>query len=134
MFNGNSRTSQKYSQVPLGDSRAYSDSDSDEDDFIQREIKSQKLQMKEQDEGLEMLSESAQRLGKLSMNISEELDTQNKMLDQMENDLDKATSNLDFVTIKTKDLIKKSGGKKNFLVIVSLTLVVIFLFILIIYF
>ena len=34
--------------------------------------------MKEQDEGLEMLGQSAVRLGELSMNISEELGEQNK--------------------------------------------------------
>lgn len=56
-----------------------------------------------------------------------------RMLDDMEDSLDKATSNLNFVTLKTKELIKKSGGKKNFLIIVSLTLVVIFLFMLILY-
>jgi len=89
--------------------------------------------MRKQDEGLDMLSQSAQRLGKLSLNISEELEGQNKMLDDMENDLDRATLNLNFVTSKTKELIKKSGGKRNFCIIVVLTLVVIFLIMLILY-
>jgi len=89
--------------------------------------------MRKQDEGLEMLSQSAERLGKLSLNINEELNSQNKMLDDMENGLDKATTNLNFVTFRTRELIKKSGGKKNFLIIVSLTLVVIFLIMLILY-
>jgi len=55
------------------------------------------------------------------------------MLDDMENDLDRATLNLNFVTSKTKELIKKSGGKRNFCIIVVLTLVVIFLIMLILY-
>lgn len=144
MFGNTSRGgSQKYTPLPLhgkNDKRRngynnYSDSDSDseEDDFIQNQIKSQQTQMRKQDEGLEMLSQSAERLGKLSLNINEELNSQNKMLDDMENDLDKATTNLNFVTFKTRELIKKSGGKKNFLIIVSLTLVVIFLIMLILY-
>lgn len=37
-----------------------------------------KIQLKQQDEGLEMLGQSASRLGQLSMNITEELDTQNR--------------------------------------------------------
>ena len=68
-----------------------------------------------------MLSQGAARLGELSLNIHEELSEQNKILDQMEDDLDKATTTLNFVTAKTKDLIKKSGGKKNFIIIIGLT-------------
>merc|ERR1719203_2379293 len=56
-----------------------------------------------------MLSQSAERLGKMSMSISEELSEQNKMLDQMEGDLDTATNTLHFVTSKTKELIQISG-------------------------
>mmetsp|Transcript_17779 Transcript_17779/g.22100 ORF Transcript_17779/g.22100 Transcript_17779/m.22100 type:complete len:130 (-) Transcript_17779:334-723(-) len=119
-----------YSKIPINDYDSDSDSD---DDFIQKEIKSQRAQFKKQDEGLEMLSMSADRLGKLSLGISEELDQQNRMLDNMEDDLDKAADNLDFVTLRTRELIKKSGGKKNCLIIVGLTLVVILLIFLIIY-
>ena len=55
------------------------------------------------------------------------------MLNEMEDDLDTATTNLSLVTIKTKELIKKSGGKRNFIIIVILTVVVILLLFLIIY-
>jgi len=51
----------------------------------------------------------------------------------MEMDLDKATDNLEIVTRKTKELIKKSGGCKYFCVIVVLVIVVVLLFFLIIY-
>ena len=67
------------------------------------------------------------------MNIHDELKDQNKMLDEMDGDLDKATSNLEIVTKKTQDLIKKSGGCMNFFVIVGLSVVVLVLFFLIIY-
>uniref|UniRef100_A0A7S4IM31 t-SNARE coiled-coil homology domain-containing protein n=1 Tax=Odontella aurita TaxID=265563 RepID=A0A7S4IM31_9STRA len=131
---GNSRGARgkgKYRQVPHHD---YSDSDSDEaDDFISQQVRNQRLQMKRQDEGLEMLGQSADRLGQLSMNIHEELGQQNKLLDEMEDDLDQATTRLDFVTQKTRELVQRSGGKKNFLIIVGLTIVVIILIFLIIY-
>mmetsp|Transcript_9010 Transcript_9010/g.20951 ORF Transcript_9010/g.20951 Transcript_9010/m.20951 type:complete len:135 (+) Transcript_9010:222-626(+) len=125
------RNGTKYSQLP-----GYSDSDSDdggEEDFIQREIKAQQMMMKQQDEGLEMLGQSAARLGELSMNIHEEIGHQNKMLDEMEDDLESATTNLGIATAKTKALIQKSGGKRNFIIIVLLTVVVVVLLFLIIY-
>jgi t-SNARE complex subunit (syntaxin) len=89
--------------------------------------------MKEQDAGLDMLSISVARLGQLSMGIAEELGQQNKMLDSMETDLDTASEELGIVTAKTKDLIAKSGGAKNFCIIVSLIIVVGILLFLIIY-
>jgi hypothetical protein len=56
-----------------------------------------------------------------------------RMLDEMEDDLDTATNNLSLVTQKTKELIQKSGGKRNCILIVVLTVVVIILLFLIIY-
>ena len=64
---------------PVAGNDAYDSEESDqEDDFIQQQIRSQRLQMQQQDEGLELLSESASRLGSLSLGISEELNHQNK--------------------------------------------------------
>lgn len=56
-----------------------------------------------------------------------------RMLNEMEDDLDTATTNLSLVTTKTKELIQKSGGKRNFLIIVMLSIVVVVLFFLIVY-
>ena len=56
-----------------------------------------------------------------------------RMLNEMEDDLDTATTNLSLVTAKTKELINKSGGKRNFIIIVVLSLLVVVLFFLIIY-
>ena len=57
----------------------------------------------------------------------------NRMLNEMEDDLDTATENLSLVTRKTKELIQKSGGKRNFIIIVALSVVMIILFFLVIY-
>ena len=43
------------------------------------------------------------------------------MLDALEDDLDTATTNLGLVTMKTKELIQKSGGKRNFILMVKNT-------------
>ena len=89
--------------------------------------------LKKQDEGLDYLSQSAERLGQMSLNISEELEQQNKMLDSMETDLDAAGEDLDMVTRKTQEFIKKAGGTGNFIVIVVLSLVALVLFFLVLY-
>mmetsp|Transcript_21642 Transcript_21642/g.47198 ORF Transcript_21642/g.47198 Transcript_21642/m.47198 type:complete len:130 (+) Transcript_21642:249-638(+) len=112
----------------------FSDDESDDgSDFVSQQVRNQRQQLKQQDEGLDMLSKSAERLGALSMGISEELGQQNKMLDGMEDDLDKATQRLDFVTKKTQEMIKRSGGKQNFLIIVGLIVVAFILILLILY-
>ena len=49
-----------------------------QDDFVSREIRQQKLLLKQQDVGLELLSDSADRLAQISMGIHEELGHQNK--------------------------------------------------------
>ena len=80
-----------------------------------------------------MLSSSVERLGQMSLQISEELGQQNRMLDAMETDLDTAGEELDLVTRNTRAFIKQAGGTKNCIVIASLTVVVIILLFLIIY-
>lgn len=46
---------------------------------------------------------------KTSLEISKELDHQNKMLNTVNEDFEEAITGLDIVTRKTKDLVKKSG-------------------------
>ncbi len=105
----------------------------DNDDFIMSAVRSQQELMNAQDESLDQLGQAAGRLGVISMEISNELNEQNKMLDEMEVDLERADDNLAIVTKKTQDLIKKSGGCKYFSIIAVLSLVVVILFFLIIY-
>ena len=89
--------------------------------------------MQQQDQGLEMLSQAAERLGQVSMNIHDELNQQNQMLDDMDKDLEDAGENLDMITRKTKELIEKSGGKGNCMLIMCLSVIVVVLFLLILY-
>ena len=128
MRNGH-RGSSNYNQVSLHGS----DSSDDEDDIVRQHMRSQELHLQKQDEGLEMLSQSAERLGKMSMTISDELGQQNKMLEEMDADLEMAGDNLDMVTRKTKELIQKAGGGRTFVTIIGLILVVVILVFLILY-
>ena len=89
--------------------------------------------LRQQDAGLEMLSQSAERLGAMSLQINDEIGFQNKMLDEMESDLERADEDLDLVTRQTKRFIEQAGGTKNCIIITVLATVVVILIFLIIY-
>ena len=55
------------------------------------------------------------------------------MLSEMDQDLEAAEDDLTYVTKKTKALIQKSGGKKNFCMILTLIGIILVLLFLIIY-
>ncbi|GMI46991.1 hypothetical protein TrCOL_g11120 [Triparma columacea] len=120
----------KYRKVPTYEDDYDND---DNDDFIMDAVRSQQQMMKDQDESLDVLGQGAARLGQISLEISSELKMQNKMLDDMGEELDSAELNLAVVTKKTQELIKKSGGCGYFSAIVGLSFVVILLFFLIVY-
>jgi SNARE domain len=101
--------------------------------FAGGSLQRQQELMVRQDQGLEMLAQSAERLGQMSMTISDELNQQNTMLDEMDTDLDTAGENLDYVTKKTKEFIDKAGGTKNCLIIAALAGIAVVLFFLILY-
>ena len=90
--------------------------------------------MQQQDEGLEMLGQSAVRLGEMSLHISDELRSQNQLLDDMDDQLDTAQNELDVVTRKTREFIQAAGGTQNCVVIATLSVLVVVLVFLILYF
>ena len=103
-------------------------------DYASQSLGRQQELLRKQDEGLEMLSQSADRLGAMSLQINDELSMQNKMLDEMESDLERADEDLDMVTRQTKKFIEQAGGTKNCIIIVTLAVVALVLLILLIYF
>jgi hypothetical protein len=133
MFNRSTSNHSNYSKVDLDD---YSDDDGrttnkkQGSDYL---VRNQQTLLKQQDEGLDMLSASVLRLGEMSLGISEELGQQNKMLESMETDLDEAGEHLDLVTRSTKAFIQQAGGEKNCIVILVLTIVALILFFLVLY-
>jgi hypothetical protein len=141
MFNG--KKASDYNAVSL-DEFSDDDSLSDGGDFRgtsnnngrggpQDSLARQQQLMQQQDAGLEMLGQHAERLGEMSMQIHEELGQQNRILTEMDDELDEANQNLDLVTRKTKEFIQASGGTKNFVVILTLAVIVLVLFFLILY-
>lgn len=116
-----------YSRVSLDD---HNDDDNDHNNHGGR----QQQLMEQQDAGLEMLGQSAVRLGQMSLQISEELEFQNQMLTDMDDQLETAQEELDIVTRQTQAFIRASGGTRNCVVIAVLSVTVVVLIFLILYF
>ena len=64
---------------------------------------------RQQDQDLDELSESVARLGQVGRTIGEELDTQGKLLDELEEDVDGTTTRLGAAQKKLVQVIKRSG-------------------------
>mmetsp|Transcript_19288 Transcript_19288/g.24885 ORF Transcript_19288/g.24885 Transcript_19288/m.24885 type:complete len:138 (+) Transcript_19288:294-707(+) len=134
---GKSGEKSDYNKISLDD---FSDDDSSQEENSPSAARSRtpaagrsQILMKQQDEGLEMLGQSAERLGKMSLVINEELGFQNKMLDEMEDGLDEAGDNLDLVTRKTQEFIEFTGGQQNCIMIMTLAVIAVILLFLILY-
>ena len=115
-----------YSQVSTND-------DDNGDDFIMRQVKQQKAMMNQQDRDLDVLGDAVGRIGLIAQELGGEITAQNKMIDELDEDMDQAQGNIDLVTAKTKDLIKKSGGCQWFALIVCLVVILVALAFLVIY-
>ncbi|CAI5710917.1 unnamed protein product [Hyaloperonospora brassicae] len=98
-----------------------------EDDYVADQQRVQQLERQKQDESLDELHLAVRRLGDMSLSISTELDTQNQMLDDLNDDTDRAKQTLAIVSKQTQELIKQSGGVKNFVVIIVLVLILLLL-------
>mmetsp|Transcript_22813 Transcript_22813/g.64579 ORF Transcript_22813/g.64579 Transcript_22813/m.64579 type:complete len:136 (+) Transcript_22813:284-691(+) len=132
-FGRSNSRAKEYDRVSLEDFSDDDNTNSNQDDFVQNSIKNQQQLMQQQDQGLDFLASSVNRLHEMSMGISDELTEQDKMLDSMETDLDQAGEELDLVTRKTKEFIQQAGGTKNCIVIVALSAVALVLFFLVLY-
>lgn len=91
------------------------------------------MQIKQQDQNLDLLESSVQNLNRLSLTISGELKEQNAMLDELDKETESAMDTMELITKKTQDLVKKSGGPKYFSIIVCLSVILIILTVLVVY-
>jgi syntaxin 8 len=89
--------------------------------------------IRQQDENLDALGGSVLRLGQISLSISQEIDSQNKLLTVLDEDMETANDNIARITESTKAMVKKAGGPKTFCIIVALWIVLLFLVFLFIY-
>ncbi|MED6209126.1 Syntaxin-61, variant 2 [Stylosanthes scabra] len=101
------------------------------DDFIESESDRQMLLMKQQDEELDELSISVQKIGGIGLTIHEELLAQENIIDDLGNEMDSTSNRLDFVQKKVAMVMKKASAKGQIMMILGLLALFIFLFILV---
>jgi t-SNARE complex subunit (syntaxin) len=87
----------------------------------------------DQNNSLEQLGFSVTRLGEMSLTISKEIDTQNKLLSSLETDIEKNKEATESITKKTKEFVQKAGGSKVVCIIISLILLFLVMLFLVMY-
>ncbi|TYG94497.1 hypothetical protein ES288_A11G192600v1 [Gossypium darwinii] len=113
--------------------RSYQYSAEDNDDFIASKSDRQMLLIKQQDEELDELSASVERIGGVGLTIHEELLAQmsEKIIDDLGTKMDSTTNRLDFVQKKVAMVLKKASAKGQIMMILFLLVLFIILFILV---
>jgi len=106
---------------------------SNNDEFLTSESDRQVLLVKEQDQELDALSASVERLGSVGLTIHEELMGQERILEDLDQDMDKTSNRLDFVQKKIALVMKKAGAKGQIMMIVFLLILFIVLVLLVFY-
>jgi len=99
--------------------------------FMARQRQEQVQIVAQQDEALTELSRSAQRLGETAKTINVELQDQQRMLEELDEDIDRETEKLNFVMKRIGRLLKTSDSKQ-LCVIIGLTVLLLVLLFLII--
>jgi len=88
-------------------------------------LKAQRTMRNEQDQHLDSLSQTISRQKNLGMMISEELDLQSDLLDDLDSDLDRTKGKMS-KTMKTLDKVGKNAkSRKGVIVIVGLIVVIV---------
>ncbi|XP_050368079.1 syntaxin-61 isoform X2 [Argentina anserina] len=101
------------------------------DDFITSESDRQLLLIKQQDEELDELSASVERIGGVGLTIHEELLAQDKIVEELGMEMDSTSNRLDFVQKKVATVMKKAGIKGQMMMILFLVVLFIILFVLV---
>jgi len=99
--------------------------------FINRQRQDQQLIVQQQDEALTELSKSAERLGQTAKTINIELQDHQRMLEELDEDIDRETEKLNFVMKRMGRLLKTSDNKQ-LCVIIGLSIFAIVLLFLVI--
>jgi syntaxin 6 len=116
----------------LGLLGAKSEEEDEETEFIAKSHASTQLMMQQQDETLDELDDAVVRVGYIAENIHDELGQQNKMLNELEEDLTDAEEQLGAVMGKLGKLLK-TKSKWQLGIIMLMSMVVVILFFLVLY-
>ncbi|XP_043720357.1 syntaxin-61 [Telopea speciosissima] len=120
----------------LPDDRAYQTGRSnhmanDNEDFISSESDRQLLLIKQQDQELDELSASVEKIGGVGLTIHEELLGQEKLIEELSLEMDSTKNRLDFVQKKVALVMKKAGVRGQIMIIAFLVILFIILFVLV---
>merc|ERR1712232_820203 len=91
----------------------------------------QQLIVQQQDEALTELSKSAERLGQTAKTINIELQDHQRMLEELDEDIDRETEKLNFVMKRMGRLLKTSDNKQLCVIIGLVILAIVLLFLII---
>ncbi|GMH37728.1 hypothetical protein BSKO_05601 [Bryopsis sp. KO-2023] len=97
------------------------------DQYVSDQRMQQEMIVRQQDEDLDEMGKVVDRLGQVGLTIHDELSHQQRMLDDLDEDLDITTNRMRAAQRKIADIIKKSGGKWQFCTIVLLSILLIVL-------
>mmetsp|Transcript_5044 Transcript_5044/g.13694 ORF Transcript_5044/g.13694 Transcript_5044/m.13694 type:complete len:226 (+) Transcript_5044:233-910(+) len=98
--------------------------------FLGSESENQELLMRRQDESLDDIELHVNRIGRMGRAIGEELEGQGGLLDELDQDMDTTQSRLKATQKKMQDVIRKSGGNKQFCLLIFLIVVLAVLLVL----
>ena len=108
----------------VGDSRAGGDIGRNESGLDDH----QQLLVRRQDEDLDDISASISRIGQVGLTIGDELASQSKMLEDLEEDVDGVNARLAAAERKMREVLKKVGLRGQICVIIFLTIILFILF------
>lgn len=100
--------------------------------FVGGQRANAQMMMEQQDRDLEALGQSVDTLGRMGGEINQELREQNRMLEQLDEDLDDAGEKMNFVMSKLGKLLKTKDSCQIWSIII-LTLILVILIFLVIY-
>lgn len=83
--------------------------------------------LQEQDQQLDEIETHLKRVGHMGLVISEEMESQNHLLTDLDDEVDTVGSRLRATQKKIKDIINKSGSTKQLVIIVILVIILIIL-------
>jgi len=115
-----------------GNSGATTELEKHNSEFVVNNTTTAQLMLQQQDETLDELDEAAHRVGYMAETINAEIISQNRMLDDMEDDLHDAEAQLGLVMGKLGKMLK-TKSKFQIILIIVLILVAFVLFFLVIY-
>ena len=113
-------------------SKPKSRTEADNNDFVRNQRLVTHETIQQQDVALESLGGAVDRLGDMGRGINEELREQNKMLDDLDGDLDTAGSKMDMLMAKLSKLLKTKDGCQIWCIVI-LTLILCILVALVIW-